>query len=332
MKIAFLFPGQGAQKIGMGKDLYENYEEVRNIYQKVSEISQIDIAKLCFEGRKEAYNGNMYVDTQMQETGFDLDQTENTQLAIATMSLAILEICKKEQIEADILAGLSLGEYPALIHGEYLSFEEGIQLLKQRGYYMQHEVPDESYAMVAVMGLESNQIEQVCKQIQEEGLFVAPANYNYTGQTVISGNIEAVKKAQERLASIGAKRQVELNTSGPFHTKKLEKAEQLYKRELEKVKFLSSSKKVIKNIDGTFYHEKEDMADILAKHIISPVRFDKAIQKMLEEGIDTFIEIGPGKALTGFVKKENKEVNTYQIYDIDSLEKTIDSLKNRKGE
>ena len=331
MKIAFLFPGQGAQKVGMGKDLYEAYEEVRSIYQKASEVTQIDIAKLCFEGKRQIYTGK-YIENQVEETALDLHQTENTQIAIATMSLAILELLKKEQIEADLAVGLSLGEYPALMYGGYLPIEDGLELLKKRGYFMQHALPKEDYAMVAVMGLDSNKIEEVCVQLQKEGLFVATANYNYTGQTVISGNVDAVKKAQEKLASIGAKRQVELNTSGPFHTKKLEKAASLYKADLEKISFLKGDKKVIKNLDGSFYQDSDDMVEILAKHIVNPVRFDKAIQTMLEQGIDTFIEIGPGKALTGFVKKENKEANTYQIFDVESFNQTIENLKNRKGE
>ena len=331
MKIAFLFPGQGAQKVGMGKDLYENYEEVRKLYQKVSEISQIDMAKLCFEGKRQIYQGK-YKTGEIQEELTDLHQTENTQLAIATMSLSIIELCKKENIEADMAVGLSLGEYPALIYGGYLSLEDGIILLKKRGYYMGHYVPEEAYSMVAVMGMESKQIEEICEKLQKEGLFVSPANYNYSGQTVISGNREAVRKAQEEFIKLGVKRQIELNTSGPFHTKKLEEASKLYREELKKVTFLKGNKPVIKNIDGTFYQENDDMIDILSKHIISPVRFDKAIHKMLEEGIDTINQIGPGKALTGFVKKENKEANTYQIYDVESLKSTIENLKNRKGE
>lgn len=331
MKIAFLFPGQGAQKVGMGKDLYEAYEEVRSIYQKASEILQIDMAKLCFEGKRQNYTGK-YIEEPVEETALDLHQTENTQIAIATMSLAILELLKKEQIEADLAVGLSLGEYPALMYGGYLGIEDGVKLLKERGYLMQHELPKEEYAMVAVMGLDSKKIEEVCKKLQEEGHFVATANYNYSGQTVISGNVEAVKKAQELLSTMGAKRQVELNTSGPFHTKKLEKAASLYKVALEKVSFLKGNKKIIKNIDGSFYQDTDDMVEILANHMVSPVRFDKAIQTMFEQGIDTFIEIGPGKALTGFVKKENKEVNTYQIFDVESFKNTTESLKNRKGE
>ena len=175
MKIAFMFPGQGAQTVGMGKDLYEHYEEVRKVYEEASKIAGKDIAKLTFESSLE-----------------ELSKTENAQLAIATMSIGILELLKKENIVADIAVGLSLGEYPALMYGGYIRFEDGINLLRHRGYFMGNLVPKEKYAMAAIIGLESSKIEEVCAKIREEGVFVVPANYNYSAQTVISG--EAIVK------------------------------------------------------------------------------------------------------------------------------------------
>lgn len=326
MKIAFMFPGQGAQSVGMGKDLYEKYEEVREIFNKASEITNIDIATLCFNGIKREYiPGKELLDSN--EVSDDLNKTENTQIAIATMSLAILEVLKKENINPDIAVGLSLGEYPALICAGYLEFEDGIKLLKQRGYLMGNRVPKDEYSMAAVIGLESDKIEEACKKLQEENLFVVPANYNYSNQTVISGTQEAVDKAMDILKELGAKRVIKLQTSGPFHTSKLNDAKLEYSKELDKVSFKDGKIDVIKNLDGTIYNKEDNIKEILANHIVSPVRFDKAISLMQDKGIDTFIEVGPGKALSGFVKKELSEAKVLNIFDCETLEKTLNELK-----
>lgn len=304
MKRAFLFPGQGAQIVGMGKDIYEKYDEAKKIYDEASKISGIDVRKLCFEGPEE-----------------DLNKTENTQIAILTTSLAILEALKAKGIEADIATGLSLGEYGALIYAGITSFENGIQLIQKRGYYMGNLLPDEKFSMAAVIGLASQKIEEICKEIEQTGKFIVVANYNCSVQTVVSGEEEAINEAMEKLKEAGAKRVLKLNTSGPFHTRKLEKAKEAYAKELEKVDFQIKNKvKVIKNIDGTYYTENDNIKEILANHIISPVRFDKAIKLMEQENVEEYVEIGPGRTLTGFVKKENKEANTFNINTVESLE------------
>lgn len=297
-----MFPGQGAQYPGMGKDIYEKYEEARNIYDKASKILQIDIKKLCFESSKE-----------------ELSKTENTQIAIAVTSLAILEVLKKNKIQADICLGLSLGEYVALIYSGVLSLEDGLKLLKKRGNYMANLTPNEEFSMSAIIGLDSNKIEEVCKELQNKGLFVSISNYNYSMQTVISGNKQAVEEASIYLKELGAKKVIPLNTSGPFHTKKLQKAKECYEKYLESIKFNKGDKIVIKNIDGKPYKEGDNVKEILAKHIISPVRFDKSINFMEDSGIERYIEIGPGKTLTGFVKKELKDCNI-KYFTTDNLE------------
>ena len=306
-----MFPGQGAQYPRMGKDIYEKYEEAREIYDKASEILNIDIKKLCFEISQE-----------------ELSKTENTQIAIAVTSLAILEILKKNGIEPDMCVGLSLGEYVALIYAGILSLEDGLKLLKKRGEYMGNLVPNEQFSMAAVIGLDSTKIEEICEKLQNNGLFVSIANYNYSMQTVISGNKEALEQATINLKNLGAKKVIPLNTSGPFHTKKLEKAKEYYEKELEKVELKKGNKVVIKNIDGTPYEESDNIKEILAKHIISPVRFDKSIKFMKDKGISTFIEIGPGKTLTGFVKKELKDCNIecFSTDNLGELEEILNKL------
>ena len=312
MKRAFLFPGQGAQVVGMGKDIYEKYEEARNIYDEASKISGIDVKKLCFEGPEE-----------------ELNKTENTQIAILTTSLAILEVLKSKGIQADIATGLSLGEYGALIYAGIISFEDGIKLIQKRGYYMGNLLPNETFSMAAIIGLDSAKIEEVCKEIAKDNRFITVANYNCSVQTVISGEDTAIEIAMEKLKEAGAKRAIKLNTSGPFHTIKLEKAKEAYEKELENIDFhLDTKVKVIKNIDGTYYNPNDNIKEILANHIISPVRFDKAIKLMEQEQVEEYVEIGPGRTLTGFVKKDNKEAKTVNINSLESLE---DYLNKKKG-
>ena len=205
MKLGFVFPGQGSQFVGMGKDYYEKYECVRNVYDKASQILGFDIAKLSFEGPEE-----------------ELNQTKNTQLAILVMSLAISELLKQNNIEANISAGLSLGEYSALIYSNIISFEDGIKIVQKRGTYMQEYLPQGNWSMAAILGLDDNTIEEVCKKVTSG--FVVPANYNCQGQVAISGEKQAVEEAMDLLKQAGAKRAIELKTSGPFHTEKLQEA------------------------------------------------------------------------------------------------------------
>ncbi|MBR3002676.1 MAG: ACP S-malonyltransferase [Clostridia bacterium] len=312
MKIGFLFPGQGAQSVGMGKDLYENYEEVKQVYEKVKQITGIDIAKISFEGPEE-----------------ELNKTQNTQLAVLTQSLAILEVLKKYNIKAISSAGLSLGEYTALIEDGIFDFETGVKLVQKRGEIMQNLTPEGNWKMAAILGLDETLVEEACNRVQDG--FVTPANYNTVGQIVISGEEEAVVKAGEIAKELGAKKVSILNTAGPFHTKKLDICSNALKEELSKIEINNKDSKVVKNIDGTNYKKDDDIAKVLSSHIMNPVRFTACLKNMYESGVDTFIEIGPGKTLSGFVKrmKFDGEIKILNVNDVSSLEQLITiSLQN----
>ena len=306
MKIGFLFPGQGAQSIGMGKDLYENYQEVREIYENVHKITGVDIKKITFDGTEQ-----------------ELSKTQNTQIAVLTMSLAILKLLEKKGINAEISAGLSLGEYTALIYSKCISFGDGVELVKKRGEYMQNLLPEGDWAMAAILGLEDEKVEEVCKKVVDG--FVVPVNYNTQGQVVISGEKTAVEQAEIIAKEMGAKKVRILKTSGPFHTKKLIEASNALRKDLEKININKFKTKVVKNINGDIYKDEENIKDILAEHMISPVKFSKCLETMLKMGIDTFVEIGPGKTLSGFVKTE-KEIKIYNICDVKSLENTLKEI------
>lgn len=313
MKIGFLFPGQGSQITGMGKDIYEKYEVAKDVYDQVKKVTGIDVADITFNQPTEILN-----------------QTKYTQICILTMSLAILKVLEQHEIKADASAGLSLGEYSALIYGKILSFEDGVSIVKNRGTYMQEMLPNGEWSMAAIMGLDEKAVEEACAKVTKG--FVRPVNFNTIGQIVASGDKNGIEELQKIALESGAKKVRLLNTSGPFHTEKLEKASEALRNDLEKIKFKKASSKVFKNIDGTEYTESDDIPDILAKHIISPVKFTKVLKNMYDDGIDTFIEIGPGKTLSGFVKRMNfdKDILILNINNVESLETTMDYLKKEE--
>ncbi len=313
MKIGFLFPGQGSQITGMGKDIYEKYEVAKDVYDQVKKVTGIDVADITFN-----------------QTAEILNQTKYTQISILTMSLAILKVLEQHEIKADASAGLSLGEYSALIYGNILSFEDGVTIVKNRGTYMQEMLPKGEWSMAAIMGLDEKSVEEACAKVTKG--FARPVNFNTIGQIVASGDKNGIEELQKIALESGAKKVRLLNTSGPFHTEKLEKASEALRNDLEKIKFKKASSKVFKNIDGTEYTESDDIPDILAKHIISPVKFTDVLKNMYDDGIDTFVEIGPGKTLSGFVKRMNfdKDVLILNINNVESLESTIKFLKEEE--
>ena len=310
MKIGFLFPGQGAQSIGMGKDLYDKYEVVKKTYNKVKELTEIDVAEITFNSDEQTLN-----------------ETKNTQIAILTMSLAIIEILKENGINSEMSAGLSLGEYTALINSKAINFEDGVKLVQKRGEYMQQLVPNGEWSMAAILGLSDTQVEDVCKQVKTG--FVVPVNFNCPGQVVVSGEKDAVEEAAAKAKEAGAKMAKVLKTSGPFHTEKLTEAAEALRIELEKVQIHEFENKVVKNLDGCAYTGTDNVQETLEKHMISPVKFSKCVETMMDNGVDTFVEIGPGKTLSGFVKRmqTEKQINILNINSVETLENTINFIK-----
>ena len=313
MKIAFIFSGQGSQYIGMGKELYDNIPSCKKIYDKANEVLGFDLKELIFNGDKE-----------------DLNITENTQPAILTTSIAILQAIKDKGINPDIVAGLSLGEYSALVASEALDFETAVSLVKKRGRFMQEAVPQGIGSMVAVIGLDENKIKKTLKVASEKGV-VEIANYNTNNQIVIGGEKQAVEFASELLKECGARRVIPLKVSGPFHTSLLNEASIKLKNEFKNIHFNDPKIKTITNVTADFIENGSEIKNLLINQVKSSVRWSETIERMIDEGIDTFIEIGPLKTLSSFVREISKErkatVKIFNVEDLKSLNKTLEGME-----
>lgn len=304
MKTAFLFPGQGAQKCGMGESFAKYDEAAKKVYENASRLLDLDMEKLVFTENKK------------------LDMTEYTQAAMVTTGIAMLKVIEKTALKADVCAGLSLGEYEALYLAGAISEEDAIVLARHRGKLMQEAVPLGVGTMAAVLNLDAAVIEDCLKDIENVWI----ANYNCPGQIVISGTVEAVEKAGEKLKEAGAKRVLPLNVSGPFHSGLLKPAGDRLYEYLKNVEIKKPTIPYVANYTAEFVYDDKDIKELLRNQVFGSVRFEQSIRNMLKEGVDTFIEIGPGKVLGGFVKKIDKEAKVYSIETVEDMNNVIKEL------
>ena len=308
-KIAFVFPGQGAQKVGMGKEFYDYSPIAKKVFDEASEAVGLDLRALCFEENE------------------DINITEFTQVALLTTSVAIMEVLREKGLQPDVAAGLSLGEYCALVAANSMNYIDAAKAVRKRGIFMQEEVPTGVGGMAAVMGLEVADIESAIEKIEQ----VQVANYNCPGQIVISGKKEAVEEGAEKCKEAGAKRTVMLNVSGPFHSDLLKGAGTKLEKVLDEIEIKKPEIPYVANVTAGYVTEQADIEPLLVKQVSSSVRWQQSVETMVKDGVDTFIEIGPGRTLAGFNKKIGKaigkELTTYSVGTIADMEAVLEALK-----
>jgi [acyl-carrier-protein] S-malonyltransferase len=309
MSLAYIFPGQGSQHPGMGRNLLENFPVAARIFEEIDDALHFSISRLCFEGSPE-----------------DLQLTENTQPAILAVSVAAFRVMQSEGFsQPDYVAGHSLGEYSALFGAKSLSLTEAIQTVRSRGRYMQEAVPIGTGAMAAVIGAEIKDIEKACAEASQ-GQVCAPANINSPNQVVIAGNAEAVDRASELLRSGGAKRVLKLNVSAPFHSALMMPAQERLAVDLARIRFANLNVPLVTNVDASVILKGAEARECLVRQVSSPVRWLESIELLIKQGIDTFVEVGPGKVLTGLMRQISREVKCFNVEDAASLKSAAAGL------
>ena len=309
MKIAVLFPGQGVQKVGMGQDFLEAYPEMKEILNEASDVLGRDMASLIMNGPEE-----------------DLNRTDNTQPAIITVTYGMMEIFRKRCGDIHCMAGLSLGEYSALLNSGSISFKKVLPLVEKRGIFMLDAVPQGTGMMAAILGDKVEDILKVTETIRESGEYVAAVNFNSLKQTVVSGTVKGVEKAMEALKALGLKA-IPLNVQAPFHTPLLSQAAADLGAYLERVPVNTPQIPVYFNTTGETCEDPEKIKALLKEQVISPVQWVKTMVNMLAEGVDTFIEVGPGKTLAGFLKGYPGDYRVFTVNSVESMEKTLKELE-----
>ncbi|WP_077622055.1 ACP S-malonyltransferase [Sediminibacillus massiliensis] len=309
-RVAFVFPGQGSQSVGMGKDIYEQVSDTNEYFDYADEVCGISLTSIMFEGPKET-----------------LTKTENAQPALLLTSVLLSDILKKEGVRPVMTAGHSLGEYSALVAAGALTIKDALPLVRHRGQLMEKAYPEGKGAMAAVLGGELETIEQVLKNIRENGQTVQVANLNCPGQVVISGTKTGIDKAAEDLKEAGIKRVLPLNVSGPFHSQLMKPATEEFKSALQNAAFDNAEVPVYANVTAQPVIDKQEIPELLIQQLYSPVRFQEIVENMIKEDIDAIVEIGNGKVLTGLVKKIDRRMKTFSVQDLESLSEFVEWYK-----
>ena len=304
-KLALVFPGQGSQQVGMGKAIAEERPEARQVFEEADGALGFPLSRLCFEGPEE-----------------ELQLTENTQPAILTTSVALYRALASQGVEPDFVAGHSLGEYSALVAAGALRLEDAVVLVRNRGRYMQEAVPVGEGAMAAILGLGLAEVQEVCSQASD-GEVVEPANLNAPGQTVVAGHAAAVQRASVAAKERGAKRVIPLSVSAPFHCRLMRPAQHRLERDLANVTVSDLRVPLVSNVDAAWVRTGAEAVDALIRQVASPVRWEESVRRLVDEGVDQFVEVGPGKVLSGLVRKIAENVRVASIEDPSGLRRLL---------